>query len=554
MNKKWIRTDVRVGLGALIYVLISLINPLQAQYKFIHAIDSSNLASVFFHNPTKLGYNPASEEYFVIGDFIGNDSSISKVPYFYYEMERPGQAFYYYEDQAPFIIGGSKVFGYCFDDNQNLFLAGGSSDTKIITRINNNYIPDWTIKHGHHNFRDIGYYDGHIYAIGQDEDTLGAHTILVSKFDTSGNYVKGMNFGNTFGFNDASKMHVGSSEIVAFGKGASSYGFCMMMISMDHDLDNIKYENVALSGSDILLEDMKRVIDGYILTGYIKKSKSDSAFILKVNDDFGIDYAFAFNNNEVIPLAMQGTAIEVDADGNSYIGGNLVDSSNYKRPFVIKLDVNGEVLWSRNLKNSNDGGIETVTDILLTDNEDSLMITGNYRIQDTNGTWLDPAIYVQKIELDSGRQSCGQDFSVNRSPLNLVTFDSITTQTYLGITGSYTFAQTLDFMLPRPICYTAPPILDTGSIEEILSNGGISISVDQRTLYIQKQENLEVTKSEQVQWYITDLMGRRLNYGNTSWQQIPSQLSVSNISAGMYLFTIAQSGKPLLTKKFIISR
>ena len=110
-------------------------------------------------------------------------------------------------------------------------------------------------------------------------------------------------------------------------------------------------------------------------------------------------------------------------------------------------------------------------------------------------------------------------------------------------------------MLKNNVCYTAPPITDTGAINEVLEENSFYTYLNQDLLYVFQNKQQNTFNGRSIEVYITDMLGR-VSYQNSlpSIHSLPIEIPLSQLGNGMYLISLIEGNEKVRTKKFIISR
>ena len=514
-----------------------------AQSKKIYTLDSSYISRVFSLNAKSIGFHPISGNPFVVGDFIATTiNAQSRVPFFYFEQNILGNPLYYFNNLTVTSITQGNSFTN--DQNGNLYICGGSNDTKFVSKINNKFQVEWTIQIGHHIFDDIAYHNGYLYAFGQDEDSLAKHTSLVAKLDTMGSFSEAKNYGNTENFNQPKKILVNQKGIYSFSQSQFNGKFSVFITHTGHKFSFIKTTSFYKEGSSMIVSDVKEKNKAFYITGYFKINQKDSAYVLKLDSNLNQVFFKTYSSGNG-NFWLDANAIEIN-ENSIFIGGTYLYNTNRKRPFIIKTDLQGNVLWSATYQDHTIDTDETLHGLKLNKTSDSILFTGNYRQYDSVIVY-NPKFYIETIDTDLGKSGCKDTLQLITTNYTLKDTSIVKIDDYFSTYGNYPFDAQLDFVYEDIRCLIIDTLKDTTSIAEF-KNLELLVRSTPNFITIEQKHN---NQNYPLELHLYNLMGQTLfqqKYSNFTQEQISTQ----NLAKGVYILHITTPENSGLKQKVVV--
>ena len=404
-----------------------------AQTKQIHSLDTTFFSDLVKLTSAKIALDDQGKTY-ITGQFLAYDSAgYPRQPYFI--KNSTDSNFQYIEEGTGFVIYGFVNHGICFDSS-NIYTVGTVNDKKVICKTDKLGNIIWAKRQSHHSYTDILYDEGKLIVTGQDENSSGEHTILISKIDTSGILISSKNYSSGNGFDDASKVIKSDSSYILIGNSYddSTNSFGIFLTSSDKNL-NFEWSktfyrhnlNHIISGA--IYNRKRREI---IIAGTVTRNQFlDSIFVMKTTEMGDLIYYKHYKNNDSIHY--KSTAIDIDSTGNVFVSIEQ-KYDLYQKALLTKLDTNGSVLWVKNYTTDTTSS-EVITDIKIQNNE-MLHILGNHKKIDSIAT-INKQYFTLKVDLDSGYWSCDSSESLLSFQKNILFHTNFNEENYLGTFLNY---------------------------------------------------------------------------------------------------------------------
>ncbi len=180
---------------------------------------------------------------------------------------------------------------------------------------------------------------------------------------------------------------------ILLGKASSgqNYKILLMKVTSDGSID--WYKTFAIQSTQQLRSLEVTSDGGYIMTGTVGGTDSTLASVLKTDSQGNVSWAFKYS--ESMPIS--GNSLIPTSDGGYMLTGTWIDTaSNSSDMFLLKLDVAGNVQWSKRYGNTDyDGGS------LILEIPGGYVASGFYRIPGHSGG----DIYLVKTDIN-GNSGC----------------------------------------------------------------------------------------------------------------------------------------------------
>ncbi len=158
-------------------------------------------------------------------------------------------------------------------------------------------------------------------------------------------------------FDIASKVVINSNNecVVTGGSGTSinNGDICSIKYSLNGDQLVVNRSQNSTLSFDQAFEITKDQSDNLYIVG--KTGTSSNGFdikVIKLNSDLSILWELSHDG---YGLNDQGQSIDVDANGNAYITGHLMNDEGHKELVVLKLDAQGTILWEKRKRSAYNG-------------------------------------------------------------------------------------------------------------------------------------------------------------------------------------------------------
>ena len=227
--------------------------------------------------------------------------------------------------------------------------------------------------------------NGNIYVCAVSEVSAGNQDYLILKYTNNGTLI----WSNRYDYAALSDIPIGidfdiNGDIFFTGASASSLNNWDFTIARFSSLGNLTGDArfpLPGIGFDQPLAFRKDIFNNTYITG---RTSTDGINYdiktIKLNPSFVVQWErtldFEGKNDE-------GQAIDIDENGNVYIGGFVSKANNIKEAIVVKYDANGNEIWNKKYKGS-DVSADAMIKSLKAKNNDEIYILGEEK--GNNGT------------------------------------------------------------------------------------------------------------------------------------------------------------------------
>ncbi len=551
---KWRHTDPAMQKLQAIPLLLSLLwcIGLNAQQKTIHYLDQSNYPTILQLHVRDLVSHPLDNRHVVIGDFIAIDDSLNSIlPYFSYDLGNQNGIINTYE-QTVGVTANTRPMAACFDAKGQLYFGGvnGANDGfKFVSKINTNNQILWTTIFGHHSINDLIIIDDMIFTTSQDEDSNARHSFLVSKLDTNGNLLATANFNNNSNNSTGVKLVVDTAQQRIYAFGISIYG-AQPKISikvLDYNLQTINSRLIEHSIGGLFLNDVVHKNGNFYLCGTFVESGKDHGFFIQLDEDINISRSSLFKDTTAANNRIALNALVVDNQNDVHLGVSGRDTNNLEFPIAIKLSPEDTLLWQLNLISTDTGTTESISNMELMKETDSLRFTGEYRVTD-GVDYGPPALFELKMHHSINGNKCFQQSNLFKDTVTFLSRNdsNLVPTTFFGDTNSLIFEHDIEFMLREVACLDST---DTIGIRSALNRKLIvQTSIDHIQI-----SSVEPLTNSFIELY--SILGVRVASISIEPSKTHYSLSTSQLPSGIYILTLRNSSTQQVTesRKIIIS-
>ncbi len=488
-----------------------------AQNKSVY-VSAPSLGSIGYYDCTNvLETGIPGSEFGFSGSLEVYDSLFNITEYVYLmltDAQGIPQQLHLFQDTTATIFG-PRSHDVCIDGWGGYYHALGTRGKQVVMRTDAAGQVIWAREGDHHEFHAVTTIDTNVYLLGQGESVAGAHDFSLVRTDSAGRGYIGMMLGTT-GEDNPEDMIATDHHLVMAGRVYQAPSFQMVVVKADQQLEQVWGHSYQVSGKGLQCKLIEAAPDGsgYVLSGYATGG-SDSIFVAKLDTAGNPIWARLYGIQGVATLGATGIAA---VDSGFVICGKY-RGPVYDLPFVLKIDGDGALIWSKTYAPLTANIQETLEDIVAVDGGASFMAAGN-RFIDNNFIY-DYSINSIGANATDGDLDCDSYLLVQSVPAALQMTGTTITQPFFSDTSTTFLATVATASLVEQCTLTvaneepipsiaglkfANPVSAQLSIQVMLPGDALDAEISLHTALGQVIERQGVPAGESlVKWNVEDL-------------------------------------------------
>ncbi len=284
--------------------------------------------------------------------------------------------------------GDAAASSLCFDNNGNIYITGTIFHTTqqnncVTIKYNQSGVLQWVRTYnGNASGDDFGIdivsdQENNVYISGACTQSGTLYDFLVLKYDDAGT-LQWSNTYNNANLNDVSNKIRTYDDIVVVAGGAQTsateweYAICEFD-GGSGTFNGVNISNSSGAGIDKIMDlSIDAIGNVYVTGGVVNQNNDYDYFTMKLDTDLVVMWSATYNGND--NLDDIANAIDVDYNGNVYVTGYSTSNSQGTDYVTIKYNSSGTQQWIETFNNSSDGN-DKGTGLAL-DNSGNIYVTG----------------------------------------------------------------------------------------------------------------------------------------------------------------------------------
>lgn len=274
-------------------------------------------------------------------------------------------------------------------ESGNFIIVGNRGNNILLTKVNSSFNPIWSKEIGgdsiEYGYSVIQTSDKNVVLTGRGYDyNSGASGILISKFDTNGNHIWSRlisypNLSPSSGPHSIIEIQDGSLYVVGSGRPPGEY-FEVFLSKFDANGNHLWSKTIGGGLEDYSTEIISTSDNGLLIVGviYLSVGGHDHLLVLKLSREGALTWYKAIYEQNIYGYEWINGVIQSQDDGFVIVGATRNPTIS-RDIFIAKLDMNGNIIWSKAL-----GSIGTYSDAYSV----IQLNNGNFVLIGTNGNDL----------------------------------------------------------------------------------------------------------------------------------------------------------------------